>query len=315
MKAIAIDQFGPVEELTYRELPDPVPGKGEVLIRVRAAGVNPVDRKVRDGLLRARVPHQFPVIPGFDVAGDVVALGPGCRRFKVGDAVFAYARKPVVKDGCYAELVTHTEKHTVMKPANLSYEEAASIPLAAVTAWQSLFDVGELRRGQTVLIQAGAGGVGGFAVQLARWKGAHVIATAGAANQDYVRGLGAHEVIDYTASDFVSEVRRHHPDGVDLALDAVGGEVQERSARAVKTGGILVSLLAYTREAELRALGIQTRYWFAQPNGRHLERIRALAERGVLKTHVSAVLPLREAAEAQRRIVTGHTRGKIVLVP
>ncbi len=314
MKAIAMDDFGDASVLALREMARPDPGRGEVLIRVRAAGVNPVDWKIREGLLKTRLPHQFPIVPGWDVAGAVAALGPGCRRFRKGDAVYAYARKPVIKDGCYAEYVVVSEKNVARKPAALSYQEAASIPLAALTAWQSLFDAAGLTRGQTILIHAGAGGVGGFAIQLAKWKGARVLATASARNHDYVRGLGADEVIDYTRTDFVAAVGALAPGGLDVAYDTVGEDVQVRTIATVRRGGTLVTILA-PRPESLNAGGIRVRYVFVAPNGAQLKRLAALADAGLLATHVSAILPLERAAEAHRLIQTGHTRGKIVLAP
>lgn len=313
MQAVIIDQFGGRDQLRVAEVPKPVPGKREVLIKVRAAGVNPVDWKIREGLLRARLPHQFPIIPGWDVAGVVEASGPGARRFPPGFAVYAYARKPIVKDGTYAEYVVVPESAVAAKPANLDFAEAAAVPLAGLTAWQSLFEAAGLQRGQTVLIHAAAGGVGGYAVQLARWKGARIIATASAANHDYVRGLGAHAVVDYRQGDFVSAVRAWAPEGVDVVYDTVGGEVQQRSAEVVKPGGVLVSILALADEAAVRARGVQPRYVFVAPNGGQLKRLARLAEAGKLKVTLAARLPLREAARAHELIEAGHTRGKIVL--
>ena len=313
MRAMAINNFGGSEQMSLMDLPRPVPGKGEVLIRIRAAGVNPVDAKIRAGLLRFRMPHMFPVIPGWDASGVVEEAGEGCRRLKVGDEVFAYCRKPVIMHGAYAEYIAVDERNAALKPRSLSHEEAAAIPLSALTAWQSLFDAAGLRRGQSVLVHAAAGGVGGYAVQMARWKGAKVVATASGPNHEYVNSLGVRRVIDYTSTDFVSAVREFFPEGVDVAFDTVGGEVQNRSAAAVARGGTLVSILAYTREAELRAMGIQCKYVFVRPDGRQLARIASLIDAGKLRTHLSAVLPLEQAAKAHEMIETGHTRGKIVL--
>lgn len=313
MRAIIINNFGGRDQLQLADRPRPVPKKGEVLIRIKAAGANPVDYKLREGLRKDKMPHQFPIILGWDVAGVVEELGPGCRKLKVGDEVFAYCRKPVVMNGAYAEFVAFDEKLIALKPKSLSFEEAAAIPLAGLTAYESLFDAGELKRGQTVLIHAAAGGVGGFAVQLAKWKCARVIATASAANHDYVKSLGAKHVIDYTATDFVAAVRAICPDGVDLAFDTVGGDVQERSARAVKKGGILVSLLAYTKEPELRALGVDCRYVFVGLNTANLRKLAKLADSGKLKPTLAAVLPLADAAKAHEMLEGRHVRGKIVL--
>lgn len=313
MRAMVIHQFGGRDQLQPADLPTPVPGRGEVLIRVQAAGVNPVDVKIREGLARTRFPHQFPIILGWDVAGVIESTGPGATRFRAGDAVYAYARKAIVKDGTYAEFVVLPQANVALKPASLDFAEAAAVPLAALTAWQSLFDAAGLQRGQTVLIHAAAGGVGGFAVQLARWKGARVIATASAANHDYVRSLGAHQVIDYQQDDFVAAVRRAVPDGVDVAYDTVGGDVQQRSALAVRKGGVLVSILAFADEAAVRANGVEPRYVFVAPNAGQLKRLAQLIERGKLKVHLAARLPLAEAARAHEMIETRHTRGKIVL--
>ena len=313
MRAMVIDQFGGRDELHRAEVPPPVPGKREVLIRVHAAGVNPVDWKIREGLLRTRMPHQFPIIPGWDVAGVIESAGPGARRFAPGDAVYAYARKPIIKDGTYAEFVVVPETSVARKPANLDFAEAAAVPLAALTAWQSLFDAAGLKRGQTALIHAAAGGVGGFAVQLARWKGARVIATASAANHDYVRSLGAHRVVDYRTDDVAAAVRDFAPDGVDVAYDTVGGEVQQRSAAMVRSGGVLVSILAFVDAEAVRARGVEPKYVFVAPSAPQLARLAGLIERGRLKVTLAARLPLEEAARAHEMIETGHTRGKIVL--
>lgn len=315
MKAVYLNDFGSEAVLQYGDLPRPEPQPGELLIRVRAAGVNPVDWKIREGWLKTRLPHQFPIIPGWDVAGEVAAVGPGARGFQRGDAVYAYARKPVVKDGCYAEYVTLPARQVAPKPKNLSFEEAASIPLAALTAWQSLFDAADLKKGQVVLIHAAAGGVGGFAVQLAKLHGALVLGTARAENHEYVRGLGAEDVIDYSATDFVEEVRRRYSRGVDVVLDAVGGETQVRSASVVKRGGTLVTILAPepATESALKRRGAVLKYVFVAPNAAQLRKLTRLVEAGRFRTTLADVLPLSEAAEAQRRSRAGHTRGKLVL--
>jgi len=315
MKAVYHEDFGPVEVLQYGELPRPAPGRGEVLVRVRAAGVNPVDWKIREGLLKTRLPHQFPIIPGWDVAGVIAELGPGVGRLHKGDAIYAYARKPVIKDGCYAEYVTLPARQIAPKPESLSFEEAAGVPLAALTAWQALFDAADLRPGQVVLVQAAAGGVGSFAVQLAKHRGAIVIGTARAENHDYVRGLGADYVVDYTATEVGEEVRRWFPRGVDVALDAVGGATQVHTASLVRQGGTLVTILAPQAETEavLKRRGARLAYVFVAPNAAQLRRLTTLVESGRLRVHLAATLPLSEAAEAQRRVQSGHTRGKIVL--
>jgi NADPH2:quinone reductase len=313
MKAIGIWNFGGREQLQLIEVPKPAAAPDEVLIRIRGVGVNPVDVKIREGLVKTRIPHQFPVILGWDAAGVAEDVGEQCRRIKPGDEVFAYCRKPIVQWGTYTEYVAVPESSVALKPRGLSFEEAASIPLSGLTAYQSLFDVADVKAGQTVLIHAAAGGVGGFGVQLARSRGARVIATASAANHDYVRGLGADGVVDYTKGDFRDAVRLLVPAGVDVAFDTVGGDVQTRSADVVKPGGILVSLLAYPDEAALKAKGIRTAYHFVVPSSAQLDAMAELAQRGKFRTHLAAVLPLEQAARAHELIEARHTRGKIVL--
>lgn len=313
MKAIAITSYGGRERLGFMDLPTPAPAAGEVLIRIRASGVNPVDWKIREGMLANRMPNIFPLIIGLECAGDVVQCGEGVTRVAEGDRVFAYARKETLHDGTYAEFIALPQSSVTRLPRALSYEEGASIPLAALTAWQALFEMGGLKAGQTVLVHAGAGGTGGFAVQLARHAGARIIATASAPNHDYVRGLGAHEAIDYTRVDFRDAVRDAAPQGVDLVYDTVGGDVQVRSADVVKPGGMLVSILAFADEAALQQKGIQTRYLFVRPVAEHLDALARLIEAGHLRTHLARVLPWTEAAAAHELIEGGHTRGKIVL--
>lgn len=313
MKAVVLQAFGEVDGLKVGEVADPHAGAGEVRIRIRAAGVNPVDFKIRKGLLQGRLPHEMPIIPGWDAAGVIDEVGEGVANWQVGDEVYAYCRKPVIQFGCYAEYVVVPESFVAAKPTKASFAQAASIPLAALTAWQSLYDAAGLKEGQTVLIHAGAGGVGGFAIQLAKLRGAHVITTASAVNHDYVRELGADEVIDYNSIDFREAVKAVHPEGVDVVYDTVGGEVQVKSADVIKPGGTMVSILAYVDEAAIQAKGIHTRYVFVSPNGDQLRELAKLFDAGQFKTRIAAELPLAEADEAHRRMETGHTAGKMVL--
>ena len=313
MRAIGISDFGGRDKLQLLDLPVPRPGYGEILVRVRAAGVNPVDYKIREGLLKTRLPHLFPVVLGLDAAGTVEACGPSAKWFAKGAEIYAYCRKPIIHLGTYAEYVTIPENYASPKPPSLSFEEAATLPLAALTAWQCLFDSAQLQPGQTVLIHAAAGGVGGFAAQLARERGARVIGTAGARNLDYVRGLGAHEAIDYAAGDFREAVRQLCPEGVDVAFDTVGGDVQARSADVVRPGGTLVSILALQDERALAARGIQVKYVFVVPNSSQLTELTRRVEAGRLRTTMAAVLPLDQAAKAHELIETRHVRGKIAL--
>jgi NADPH2:quinone reductase len=314
MQAVAIENYGGRDRLKVVNLPRPEPAAGEILVRIRAAGVNPVDTKVREGLLKDRLPNIFPIILGWDAAGIVEAVGPEAGTFSKGAEVFAYCRKPIIQHGTYAEYVCIPESFAAPKPRTMSFVEASAIPLAGLTAYQSLHDVAGLGKGQTVLIHAAAGGVGGFAVQIAKNLGARVIGTASAANHDYVRGLGADEVIDYTKQDFRDAVRALYPDGVDVAFDTVGGDVQTRSADVIRKDGVLVSLLAYKNEADLQKLGIRTKYHFVTPNGDHLRVLAAWADNGKFRVHIAHALPLEQAARAHELIESRHTQGKIVLV-
>lgn len=306
MKAIRIHQFGGPEVLCYEDAPCPVAGAGEVLIRVHAAGVNPVDWKIREGRLQGRISHHLPLTPGWDVAGVIEQLGAAVPQCKVGDAV--YARPDMARDGAYAEYIVVRASEIALKPKSLDFIHAAAVPLSALTAWQSLFDAGKLEQGQRILIHAGAGGVGHYAVQLAHWKGAHVITTASARNADFVRALGADEVIDYTRTPFEQTVR-----DVDMVFDTVGGEVQQRSWQTLKKGGILVSILALTVPEEAQQQGWRSAYVFVQPNAAQLTRMAELIDAGKVEPVVENVFPLHEAAKAHAAVQSGHTRGKIVL--
>lgn len=313
MKAIVLREFGGRDVLGLEDVPRPVPEAGDVLIRIHAAGVNPVDWKIREGLLQGRLPHEFPIIPGWDAAGVVEDVGSQATRFRPGDEVYAYCRKPVIQHGCYAEYIALDETSVALKPRAFGFAEAASIPLAALTAYQSLFDAGGVRAGTHILIHAGAGGVGGFAIQLAKQAGAHVITTASARNHDYVKKLGADMVIDYNDQDFRTAIRDAYPRGLDVVYDTVGGDVQVASADVLKKGGTMVSILAFQDEDALRAASIIPKYVFVAPNAEQLDLLARMIDRGALLTHLSSVLPLDEAAEAHRLIESGHTVGKIVL--
>jgi NADPH:quinone reductase-like Zn-dependent oxidoreductase len=306
MKVVRIHQYGGAEVLRYEDAPRPVAGAGEVLIRVHAAGVNPVDWKIREGRLQGRITHHLPLVLGWDAAGVIEQLGPGVTQFNIGDAV--YARPDLARDGAYAEYIAVRANEVALKPKSLDFIHAAAAPLAALTAWQSLFDAGDLQPGQKILIHAGAGGVGHYAVQFARWKGAHVVTTASARNASFVRSLGADEAIDYTATRFEDAVR-----DMDMVFDTVGGEVQARSWKVLRQGGILVSILALTVPEEAAQRGWRSAYVFVQPNAAQLTKIAGLIDAGKVKPVVENVFPLHEAAKAHAAVQSGHTRGKVVL--
>ena len=306
MQAIRFHSYGSPEVLVLEEVPRPQAGPGEVLIRVQAAGLNPLDWKVRAGHVKEWLPHQLPLIPGWDVSGVVEAVGPGVKDFKTGDAVFGML--DFKRNGAYAEYVAAGTGHLAPKPASLDHVRAAAVPLAAQTAWQSLFEIAGLDFGQTVLIHAASGGVGHYAVQFAKWKGARVIGTASAKNALFLQELGADEVIDYRRTPFEEEVQE-----VDVVFDLIGGETQERSWQVLKKGGILVATLGISSPETAKEYGARGEGLLVQPDPDRLQQIASLIDAGKVKPVVTEVLPLAQAARAHELSQTGHVRGKIVL--
>ncbi|XVV07934.1 NADP-dependent oxidoreductase [Actinosynnema sp. CA-248983] len=306
MRAISQDRLGGPDVLHEVTRPVPEPGPTEVLVRVHAAGVNPVDAKTRanGGFLTP------PFVLGWDVSGVVERVGFGVTLFAPGDAVIGMPRFPH-EAGAYAEYVVAPSRHFVRKPAALDHPHGAALPLVGLTAWQSLVETADVRPGQRVLVHAGAGGVGHVAVQVAKARGAHVIATASAAKHDFVRSLGADEVVDYTAVDFAEVVR-----DVDIAFDTVGGDVGARSVPTVKPGGIVVTILGRSQDtlnAAAAGTGVRTAAVLCEPDRHGLLALADLVERGALHTELDTVLPLEQAAKAHELLETGRTRGKIVL--
>jgi NADPH:quinone reductase-like Zn-dependent oxidoreductase len=305
MKAVSFTQFGNSNVLRYGDLPTPVPAAGEVLVRVRAASVNPADWKVRRGS-RSRGPITAPMIPGYDIAGDVVAVGSGVTAFKNGDAV--YAMTPLGVGGAYAQFASVPVANVAAKPQRADYIHAAAVPLAALTAWQALFEVAKVVPGQTVVVQGGAGGVGHFAVQFAKARGVKVIATASARNSDYLREIGSDVVIDYQSTQYENVIK-----DADVVLDTVGGDTLRRSFAVVKKGGYLVSIVDDPDKAELEKRGIRGSRAVVHTDGVQLAEIGRLIDSGKVKPHVSETLDLQAAAAAQDLSEKGRTRGKIVL--
>jgi NADPH:quinone reductase-like Zn-dependent oxidoreductase len=303
MQAILVHNYGGPEQLKLEEVQRPEPQAGEVLIQVHAAGVNPADWKIRQGLLKDVLPIQFPYIPGFDLAGVVEEVGPGVTAFQKGQAVFGQSTK-----GTYAEYTTASGETLALKPKTLNFDEAAAIPAGATTAWQALFDHGELQAGQRVLIQGAAGGVGSFAVQFARWKGAHVIGTASTSNVDFVRSLGAETVIDYTSTPVEQVVH-----DVDLVLDTVGAQTLESSLQAVKRGGTLVTIAGQPPEEKVKERGVRVALFSASVSSKLLQTFAQLIDEGQVKVVIGRVFPLRDARQAHELSQSGHGRGRIVL--
>lgn len=282
-------------------------------IRIKAIGVNPVDWKIREGRLKDLLPHEFPLVLGWDMAGLVEETGYSARRFKPGDEVYAYARRPVVKHGTYAEFITLPESYLSLKPAGITMEEAAAIPLVTLTAAQSLFGAGKLETGETVLIIGASGGVGSSAVQLARLAGAQVIAMASKSNHAYLRSLGAVEVLSYTDENFTRTVNDRVPQGVDMVLDCYGGQALNDSIDCLKPGGRVISITGEADRDRLKARNAAFDFVFVEPNANQLDHFRHLIHQGRLKSNVSKVFPFSEAVSAHQQMETGHTRGKIVL--
>ncbi|GAB4208284.1 MAG: NADP-dependent oxidoreductase [Coleofasciculaceae cyanobacterium] len=306
MKAVRIHAHGGPETLVYEDAPRPTPLTNEVLIRVRAASVNPIDWKIRDGFGKEMFNHQTPLILGWDVAGTVEAIGPEVEKFKLGDPVYGYTS--LLRDGAYAEFAIAKQEEIALKPASLDFIQAAAVPVGALTAWQALFDTAKLQENQKVLIHAASGGVGSMAVQLAKAKGAYVIGTASARNADFVRELGVDEFIDYQSTQFETVVR-----DIDVVFDTIGGDTQERSFGVLRTGGFLVSIVTFPAQETATKYGVQSTMLSVQPNGTQLSEITELIDSGKLKPFVETVLPLSEARQAHEMSQSGRTRGKIVL--
>ena len=306
MKAIVIHEYGGPEVLKYEDVPQPEPKQDQLLIRVIAAGVNPVDGMIRSGMFDKGGHRAFPIILGGDISGVVEKVGSKITKFKSGDPVFAYVS--LDDSGGYAQYALVTEREAAPKPKSLTYVEAAAVPIVALTAWQALIDTAKLKAGQAVLIHGGSGGVGSFAIQIAKAHGAKVIATASTANQELLKQLGADVTIDYTKQNFENVAKE-----VDVVLDSIGKDTLARSYEAVKKGGIIISLVARPDPAELEKHGIRGEALSVDPNSDELGEIGKLIDDKKINVIVSQTLPLSEARKAQEQVATGHTRGKIVL--
>ncbi|MEN6643142.1 MAG: NADP-dependent oxidoreductase [Armatimonadia bacterium] len=303
MKTVRIHEYGGAERLQYEDAPQPEAGAGEVLVRVRAASVNPVDYKLASGAYRKGSPP-LPWTPGGDFAGIIDSVGEDIEGLEIGAEVYGDCRP----GGGYAEFVATKLEWVAAKPPSLSFVEAASVPLAAQTAWQGLFDHGQLEKGQRVLIHGAPGGVGTFAVQLAHWKGAEVTATGSVQDEEYLRSLGVDQLIDYKQTKFEDKVS-----DLDLVFDLIGGETLERSCGVVKRGGTLITTVQEPSAEKAAERGIRAEVYMMQPSCRNLEHLTRLIEEGVLKPVVAATYPLEQAAEAWRHLQGQHTQGKIVL--
>jgi NADPH:quinone reductase-like Zn-dependent oxidoreductase len=311
MKAIILKAAGGTNQLSITEVPVPSPKAGEVLIQVHAISINPVDVKTRKGgSLYKMLQEQPPVILGWDVSGVVTAVGSGVDRFKVGDAVFGMVNFPG-HGRAYAEYVAAPQEHLAHKPGTISHGEATAATLAALTAWQVLVHEAKLTKGQTILIHAAAGGVGHYAVQIARYLGATVSGTASAANAGFLKELGVQYPLDYTLPDMFEKVK-----DIDTVLDPIGGETTARSIQVLKPGGTLISIVGGVKEnlsSAIQKKNLNAKNYLVHSSGADMEQLAGLLKEGVLKSYVSQQFEFEKIADAHHQIETGKTRGKIIL--
>jgi NADPH:quinone reductase-like Zn-dependent oxidoreductase len=304
MKAVVVHEYGGPNVLKYEDARRPEPKENEILVRVIACGVNPADPLIVSGKYANEFGTHLPLIPGYDVAGVVEKTGAKITKLRIGDGVYGYA----LFGGGWAEYAVLAENEAALKPKSLTYIETAAVPLAALTAWQALIDAAKLSTGQTVLIHGGSGGVGSFAIQIAKARGARVIATASTANQDLLKELGADVAIDYTKTKF-EEVAKD----VDVVLDPVGRDTLARSYAVVKKGGFIATLVSRPDQVKLDQHGIRGASIFSHPDANELTEITKLIEAKKIKPVVTQVVPLIEAVKAEEQAETHHTRGKIVI--
>lgn len=305
MKAIVINAYGNEDVLDYVDVECPEPKTDEVLVKVHVAAVNPADWKIRDGM-GERFGFKLPLILGGDIAGTVEAVGNGVEIFKKGDAVYGMTLSSL--SGGYAEYAVAKADAIAPKPESISFEEAAAIPIGALTAWQAMFDLAHLSSGQRILIAGASGGVGSMAVQLAKAKGAFAIGMASGKNEQFVRELGADEFVDYTRQPFEEVVK-----DVDVVFDTVGGDTLERAFQTLKKGGFLVSSVETPSAEKARELGVEAARVFCKPSAQQLAEINRLIDEGKLKIHIETVLLLTDVKKAHQLSQSGRTRGKIVL--
>jgi len=306
MRAVRIHQYGGTDTLQLEQIATPKINADDILIHVKSAAINPVDWKIREGYLQKFIPYKLPVTLGWDVAGIVTEIGAEVTDFKVGDQVFS--RPDISRDGSYADYIAVKADQAVLKSAKLDFAQAAALPLAGITAWQCLVDVGQLQAGQRVLIHAGAGGVGHLAIQIAKAKGATVIATASAANQALLTQLGADQAVDYTQGPLIEQI-----EPVDLILDTMGAEVQNNSWALLKTGGMLVSVAQPPSEELAKEHNVNAAFVFIEPSSRILRELNRLVEADQLMPLIEHHFLLEQIADAHLQSQSGHTRGKIVI--
>jgi len=306
MKTVRIHEYGNADVLHIEEIPVPQIGADELLIKVHAAAVNPMDWKVREGYFKDMHMHSFPFTLGQDFSGTVEKVGSSVKGFKVGDDV--YGRPSGDGDGSYAEFIEVKASNVALMPKTITYDEAASIPVAGTTAWETLINKAKIQKGQRVLILGASGGVGSMAVQIGKSRGCFVIGTTSGTNYDFVKNLGCDEVIDYTSQDFSEKLR-----DIDVVLDCVGGENQEKAFKVLKRGGIMVSIAGRPNQEIANSFGVRSEYVSAGPNAHILNELRSLIEMGQIHPVIDKVFGLEEVKEAQNYSQSGKARGKIVL--
>ncbi len=304
MKAIVFEEFGSELVLKEAEVAAPKAAKGEVLIRIAHTSINPVDWKIREGFLKGMFPHVFPIIPGWDAAGVIEAVGEGVTSFGPGDEVYAYTRLPEVRWGTYAEFIALPESSVAKKPKSITSTIAAGVPLVGLTAFQSINKIAKVRAGERVLITGGSGGVGSYAIQFAKVAGAIVVATAGSNNQGYLKELGATHAVDYTKGTLVEAARAVAPEGFDVVFDTIGGETLALASTLLKPGGRVVSISETPKNGT---------FHFVYPSGAELSEIAKLIDEGKVRPAETTVRSVREAAAAQVESRSRHVRGKVVL--
>ena len=306
MRAVRIHQYGGTEALKLENIEKPVINDDDILIQVKSAAINPVDWKIREGYLQSFNPYELPVTLGWDVAGIVSEVGTNVSEFNVGDEVFS--RPAITRDGSYADYIAVKADEAALKSPKLDFAEAAALPLAGITAWQCLVDVANVEAGQRVLVHAGAGGVGHLAIQIAKAKGAIVIATASAANQALLTEFGADQAVDYAKAPLSEQI-----EPVDIVVDTIGGEVQKLSWELLKKGGILVSIVEQPDEALAEAHQARAAFVFIEPSSRILKELNALVDADQLKPLIEHRFTLETIVDAHLQSQSGRTRGKIVL--
>lgn len=306
-------EFGGIDKIQVGPLDLPELKEGDVLLAVKAAGVNPVDAVVREGHFAQVVPSAFPTVPGWDVCGIVEQCGPGVSRLAVGDEVYGYVRQPVAQHGTFAERIVVPEQYLAHSPEKLSWVEAGGLPLAGLTAYQSVIKAGQLKSGETVLILGASGGVGGSAIQLAKDAGATVVAVASAESAEHMKKLGADFTIDYKAGPVAEAVKKVAPEGVDLLFDAISGDTLTQSLTALKPNGRLISVLNDGKGLALPA-SVHFQHVMAQPSVPDLDHLRELADVGKLTVPIAATFLLADVRKAFEQIESHHTTGKVVIV-